>query len=96
MKTNHYPNKIASHLVTIIPITPFTLKSTSKLRSFLHFRYSIVIPRFISPASTLNFNNHYDNGFHNTFDYNHSICRDYLLCIELGIGLVHQTFFLIV
>ena len=73
MKTNHYPNKTASHLVTIVPITPFTLKSTSKLRSFLHFRYSIVIPRF-------NFNNHYDNGFHNTFDYNHSICRDYLLC----------------
>ena len=53
MKTNHYPNKIASHLVTIVPIMPFTLKSTSKLRSFLHFRYSIVIPRFISQASTV-------------------------------------------
>ena len=22
----------------------------------------------------------YDNGFHNTLDYNHSIYRDYLLC----------------
>ena len=63
------------------PITPFTLKLTSKLNSFLHFRYSIVIPRFIPPAIIpLNFNNHYDNGFHNTFDYNHSIYRDYLLC----------------
>ena len=32
--------------------TPFTPKSTSKLRSALHIRYSIVIPRFISPANT--------------------------------------------
>ena len=71
MKTNHYPNKITFHLVTIVPMTSFTLKSTSKLRSFLHFRYSIVIPRF-----RLN----YDNGFHNTLHYNHSIYRDYLLC----------------
>ena len=52
MKTNHYLNKITSHLVTIVPMTPFTLKSTSKLRSFLHFRYSIVIQRFIPPANT--------------------------------------------
>ena len=35
MKTNHYPNKIAPHLVTIVPITPFTLKSTSKIFSAL-------------------------------------------------------------
>ena len=75
MKTNNYLNKITSHLVTIVPMTPFTLKSTSKLRSFLHLRYSIVIQRFIPPA-----NNHYENGFHNTFDYNHSIYRDYLQC----------------
>ena len=79
MKTNHYPNKITSHMVTIVPMTLFTLKSTSKLRFFLHFRYSIVISRFIPPLIRLNFNNHYDNGFHNTFDYNHSIYRDYLL-----------------
>ena len=39
MKTNHYLNKITFHLVTIVPMTSFTLKSTSKLRSFLHFRY---------------------------------------------------------
>ena len=51
MKTNHYPNKITFHLVTIVPMTSFTLKSTSKLRSFLHFRYSIVIPRFIPQAN---------------------------------------------
>ena len=37
------------------PITPFTLKSTSKLSSFLHFRYSIVIPRFISPTNMAQF-----------------------------------------
>ena len=43
MKTNHYPNKITFHSVTIVPMTSFTLKSTSKLRSFLHFRYSIVV-----------------------------------------------------
>ena len=37
------------------PITPFTLKSTSKLRSFLHFRYSIVIHHFIPPANAAQF-----------------------------------------
>ena len=52
MKTIHYPNTIRSHLVTIVPMTPFTLKSTSKLRSALHVRYSIVIPHFISRANT--------------------------------------------
>ena len=76
MKTNRYPNKITFHSVTIVPMTSFTLKSTSKLRSFLNFRYSIVIPRFIPDELFLN----YDNGFHNTLDYNHSIYRDYLLC----------------
>ena len=52
IKTIHYPNTIRSHLVTIAPMVPFTPKSTSKLRSALHFRYSIVIPRFISRANT--------------------------------------------
>ena len=81
MKTVHYPNKIRSHLVTIVPIAPFTLKSTSKLRSALHFRYSIVIPRFIPRTIILlNPNNHYSHGFH-AFDYNHFIYSDYLLCI---------------
>ena len=47
----HYPNKIPFHLATIVPMTSFTLKSTLKLRSFLHFRYSIVIPRFIPHAN---------------------------------------------
>ena len=51
MKTIHYPNTIRSHLVTIVPMTPFTPKSTSKLRSALHIRYSIVIPRYISHAN---------------------------------------------
>ena len=53
MKTILYPNIIKSHLVTIAPVAPFTPKSTSKLRSALHFRYSIVIPRFISRANTI-------------------------------------------
>ena len=47
----HYPKKIRSHLVTIAPMAPFTPKSTSKLRSALHFKYLIVIPRFISPTN---------------------------------------------
>ena len=54
MKTIHYPNTIRSHLVTIVLMAPFTPKSTSKLRSALHFRYSIVIPRFISRVNTNN------------------------------------------
>ena len=52
MKTMHYPNTIRSHLVTMVPMAPFTPKSTSKFRSALHIRYSIVIPRFISRANT--------------------------------------------
>ena len=52
MKTMHYPNIIRSHLVTIVPVAPFAPKSTSKLRSALHIRYSKVIPRFISRANT--------------------------------------------
>ena len=55
MKTNHYPNKITSHLFTNVPMTSFTLKSTSKLRYFLYFRYSIVIPRFILHANKAQF-----------------------------------------
>ena len=51
MKTIHYQNEIRSHLVTIAPMAPFTPKSTSKLRSALHIRYAIVIPRFISRAN---------------------------------------------
>ena len=35
-----------------IRMAPFTPKSTSKLRSALHIRYSIVIPSFISRANT--------------------------------------------
>ena len=52
MKTIHYPYKMRSHLVTIVPMVPFTPKSTSKLRSALHFRYLTVIPRFIPSANT--------------------------------------------
>ena len=38
MQTIDYPNKTRSHFVTTVPMAPFTPKSTSKLRSALHFR----------------------------------------------------------
>ena len=53
MKTIHYPNRTRSHLVTIVPMAPFSSKSTLKLRTSLHFRYSIVIPCFIPLANTV-------------------------------------------
>ena len=80
MKTNHNSNKLRSHLVTIIPMKQFTLKSTSKLRFALHFRYSIVIPPSFPVLKLPNPNNHYNHGFNNTFDYNPFIYSDYLLC----------------
>ena len=52
MKTIYYPNTIRFDLVTIVPMAPFIPKSTSNFRSALHFRYSIVVPCFISRANT--------------------------------------------
>ena len=59
MKTIHYQNKISFHNCTtivpqstIVPMSPFTPKSTSTLRPALHFRYSLVIQRFIRCANT--------------------------------------------
>ena len=52
-KTIHYPNKIRSNLVTILSMASFTPKSTSKLKSTLHFRYLIVIPCFIPYRYTI-------------------------------------------
>ena len=82
MKTIHYLNKIRSHLVTITPMALFSPNSTctSKLRSALHFRYSIVITGFIARA--LNPNNHYHHVFHDTFDYNHFTNSDYNYCAK--------------
>ena len=51
-ENNALSDTIRSHMVIIVPKTPFTPKSTSKLRSALHFRYSIVIPRLISRSNT--------------------------------------------
>ena len=81
MKTIHYPNKMRSHLVTIAPMAPFTPKSTSKLRSALHFRYLIVSHASFPTLTRLNPNNRYNHGFHNTFDYNHITNSGLLLCI---------------
>ena len=103
MKTIHCPNKIRSHLVTIVPMAPFTPKSTSKLRSVPHFRYSIVIPRLFPRANTvcfknpkLNPNNYYIHGFRNNFDYNHFLYSDYLPYIVTAIAhilrILHFTY----
>ena len=79
MKTIHYPYKIRSHLITIVPMAPFTPKSPSKLRSALYFRYSIAIP-FVIPYNPKRIsNNHYNQGFHDTFDQNLFMYIDYLL-----------------
>ena len=85
MKTIHYPNT-ESHLVTIVPMAPFIPKSTSKLRSALHFRNSIVIRRFYSMLILRIPNNHYNHDFPNTFDYNHYVYSDYLVCSMTAIA----------
>ena len=62
-------------------MAPFSSKSTTNLRSALHIRYSKVIPRFISRANILlKPNNHYNYGFPNTFDSNHYVYSDCLVC----------------
>ena len=79
-------NKIA--LVTIVPMAPVTPKSTSKLRSALHFRYSIVILCFIPIAILLSVskNSKLNPNLLTTiitvvfvvlFDYNICMCSDY-------------------
>ena len=60
MKTIHHPNTIRSHFVTIVPMVPFTPKSTSKLRSALHFRY---IRKSSHALILFNPNNHYNHVF---------------------------------
>ena len=86
LKTIHYLNTLRSHLVTIVPMAPFTPKSTSKLRSALHFSYSIVIHASFPRLILLNPNNHYNHGFPNTFNYNHYVYSDYLVCSVPGIA----------
>ena len=58
-------------------MAPFTPKSPSKLRSALHFRYSIVILCFIPIANTVCFNNSKLNpniDYNGGFEYNHNHC----------------------
>ena len=81
MKTIQYPNTLRSHLVTVVPMAPFTPKSTSKLdllctldiRKSSHASFPALI--LLKP------NNHYNHGFPNTFDYNHYVYSDYLVCL---------------
>ena len=61
-------------------------KSTSKLRSALHIRYSIVIHVSIPTLILFNPNNHYNQGFPNTFDCNHYVYSDYLVCSVTAIA----------
>ena len=84
MKTMHYPNTIRSHLVTIVPMAPFTPKSASKLRSALHIRYSQSSYTSLPALILLNSKNHYNHGFPNTFDDNHHVYSDYLVCSVPG------------
>ena len=42
-KLFYFLNKIRSHQITTVSMAPFDPKSTSKWRSALHFRYTIVI-----------------------------------------------------
>ena len=79
MKTIYYPYNIDPTWPQSYQWRRFLQKSTLKLRSALHFRYSIVIPRFIPRANTAQSYNHYKHGFCNTFDYNYFIYSDYLL-----------------
>ena len=91
MKTIHYSNTLRSHLVTIVPMAPFAPKSTSKLRSALHFSYSIVGDSI--PALILrNPNNHYNHRFPNTFDYNHYVYSDYLACSVTAIAHIRPLY----
>ena len=76
----HYPNTIRSQLVTIEPMVSFTLKSTSKLGSALHIRYSESSHASFPVLILLHHNNLYNHGFSNTFDYNHYVNSDYLVC----------------
>ena len=64
----------------------FTPKSTSKLRFAPHFSdrssYGSSIPVLI----LRNPNNHYNHGVPNTFDYNHYVYSDYLVCSVTAIA----------
>ena len=54
-------NILRFHLVIMLSMAPFTFKSSSKLRSTLHFRYSIVILGFSPSSNTANNNNNNNN-----------------------------------
>ena len=82
----HYPNTIRSHLVTIVPMALFTPKSTSKLRSALQLDIRKSSHASFPALILLNLNNHYNHGFPNTFDYNHYVYSDHLVCSEPAIA----------
>ena len=80
METIHYLNTIRSHLVTIVPMAPFTPKSTSKLRSALQLDIRKLSHALFPALILLNPNNNYNHGLPNPFDYNHYVYSDYLVC----------------
>ena len=78
MKTIHYLNTIRSHLVTIVPMALFTPKSNSKL---MPCTFDIRKSSQASIPALIPLNlNHYNHVFPNTFDYNHYVYNDYLVC----------------
>ena len=76
----HYPNTIRSHFVTIVPMAPFTPKSTSKLRLLCTLDIRKSSGASFPALILLNYKNHYNHGFSNTFDYSHCVYSDYLVC----------------
>ena len=67
----------------------FTPKSTSKLRSAPHISYSIVT-RCVTPHNPkLNPNNHYNDGLHNTFNYNYFMYSDYFCTVTASAHIIH-------
>ena len=74
MEMIHYPNTLRSHLDTIVPMALFTPLYSALLLFDSH------------PALMRNHNNHYNHGFPNTFDYNHYVYSDYLVCSVTAIA----------
>ena len=80
-------NKIPpGHNCTNGAVLQFYSQINFKVGFTLHFRYSIVIRRFISALILLNPNNHYNHVFPNTFDYNHYVYSDNLVCSVAAIA----------
>ena len=62
-------------------------RPNSAIYSKISFKVEICSSRASIPALTLrNPNNYYNHGFPNTFDYNHYVYSDYLVCSVTAIA----------